>query len=104
MTKFPAALSILAAAALAACSSYGPRTASVDSPRLVKQEFPYHAGPGTVRTVTRAPDSFAMAGTGASTRPVAATTPAAATTPMYRVEIWMDDGRIQWVDTDSPDY
>lgn len=105
MIRIAAPLSILAIA-LAACSSYQPApTSSAPASTIKPSELPYQAGFGVVQNVKPAPAP--MAGVGGSspdaksTSSGANTPPRAAGTPMYRLTIKMDNGKIQWVDTDS---
>jgi hypothetical protein len=82
-------LAILAAA-LGACSTPpqqgGP---AQSSPRIVTNVHPYKSGSGTVQAVHATP---AAAAAGASSQPV------------QRLEIKMDDGTIQYVDTTSREF
>lgn len=90
MIRIAAPLSILAIA-LAACSSYQPApTSSAPASTIKPSELPYQAGFGVVQNVKPAPAP--MAGVGGSS-------PSSGT--MYRLTIKMDNGKIQWVDTDS---
>ncbi len=81
-----AALSLLAAAALAGCASRGPQpvssagaTAPTDA-RIVPQAMPYRPGTGVVQSVSRSSD---------------------AREPLSVLAIRMDDGGMQYVDTAS---
>jgi hypothetical protein len=123
MIRIAAPLSILAIASLAACSSYQEPASSrvaTTSGSIAPQELPYRAGFGVVQNVRPAPAPVAAAaagGTGpnikstssqANTAPpqpssVYGTQRVAPGTPMYRLTVKMDDGKIQWVDTDSTD-
>jgi hypothetical protein len=79
------------AAALGACSTPpqpgGPAQAS---PRIVTNVHPYKSGSGTVQAVHATPASAAAAG--------------ASSQPIQRLEIKMDDGTIQYVDTTSREF
>lgn len=123
MIRIAAPVSILAIASLAACSSYQEPASSrvaTTSGSIAPQELPYRAGFGVVQNVRPAPAPVAAAagGTGPnikSTSSEANTAPpqpssvygtqrvVPAGTPMYRLTVKMDDGKMQWVDTDSAD-
>lgn len=77
----------LIAAALAACST--PREAP--APRIVTIEHPYTAGTGVIQNVM--PTPVAATSAGSSPRE-----------PMQRLEVKMDNGKIQYVDTPSRDF
>jgi hypothetical protein len=98
MTRIAVPLSIFAIAALTACSSYQPPATSSASatPTIKPSELPYRAGFGVVQNVKPAPAP--MAGVGGSSPDSKSSSSG---TPMYRLTIKMDDGKIQWVDTDS---
>lgn len=83
MVRLAVPLSLLALATLSACST-PPQTAA--EPNIVTYVHPYRAGTGVVQAVMPTP---VAAGAGASAE------------PMQRLEIKMDDGRIQYVDTSS---
>ena len=86
----------LAAAALAGCagdSSVTSTSGLEKRPNIVSQPMPYKAGIGVVETWAAAPSPAA----GASGR----VDPAGG---MLRLGIRMDDGRVQYVDTDSRDF
>lgn len=78
---------IAAAAALGACSSTPPQQ---PAPRIVTNVIPYTAGNGVVQAVYAAP-------VGQPLNPAPAE-------PMARLEIKMDNGKIQYVDTASRDF
>lgn len=124
MIRIAAPLSILAIASLAACSSYqqpAPSRVATTSGSIAPQEMPYRAGFGVVQNVRPAPAPVAAAAGGSSqniksTSSEANTAPPqpssvyggqraapAPGTPMYRLTVKMDDGKMQWVDTDSAD-
>lgn len=81
---------VAAAAILGACST-PPQTGgpSQPQPNVVANVHPYHAGNGVVQAVYPAP-STAATGSGSQ--------------PMQRLEIKMDNGAIQYVDTTSRDF
>jgi hypothetical protein len=81
MVRLAVPLSLLALATLSACST-PPQTGA--EPNIVTYVHPYRAGTGVVQAVMPTP--------------VAA---GASAEPMQRLEIKMDDGRIQYVDTSS---
>ena len=85
MARIAACLSILAVAALSACAHYPAET-----PTIVKQEAPYRAGSGVVVARTQAPAPMAAAGASASASPAP-----------YRLTIKMDNGAVQYIDTDN---
>jgi len=78
------------ALALGACST-PPQTGgpSQPNPNIVTNVHPYQPGNGVVQSASAAP---MMAGAGSSSE------------PMQRLEIRMDDGRIQYVDTSSREF
>lgn len=88
---------VFAAAALAGCAGNEPTVSSTSGldkrPDLVAQPMPYKAGTGVVQTWSAAPSPAA----GASGR----VDPSGG---MLRLGIRMDDGRMQYVDTDSRDF
>lgn len=89
MNRTAASLAILALG-LAACAS----TPSTTEQRVATVEMPFRAGQGTVIAATQArpPISAGAGGTAAA----ASTAPAS-----YRLQIRMDDGTVQFVDTDA---
>jgi hypothetical protein len=91
MVRLAVPLSLLALATLSACSTPpqtgGPSQAA--APKIVTNVHPYRAGTGVVQTVMPTP---VAAGAGASAE------------PMQRLEIKMDDGKIQYVDTSSREF
>jgi hypothetical protein len=97
MKVAPTLVLSLAAVSLAGCAgdSSVTSTSGLDKrPNLVSQPMPYKAGTGVVQTWAAAPSPAA----GASGR----VDPAGG--GMLRLGIRMDDGRIQYVDTDSRDF
>lgn len=89
MNRTAASLAILALG-LAACAA----TPSPTEQRVATTEMPFHPGQGTVIAATQArpPISAGAGGTAAA----ASTAPA-----NYRLQIRMDDGTVQYVDTDA---
>ncbi|MGH8733770.1 MAG: hypothetical protein ACREVB_08820 [Burkholderiales bacterium] len=83
MARLAVPLSLVALAALSACStppqSGGP---AQSSPNIVTNVHPYHAGNGTVQSVMPAPGS----------------------SDMQRLEIKMDNGPVQYVDTSAREF
>jgi len=89
MTRLiPLAAVAIAALTLGACSSNQPPRAAAQ-PTIVTNVHPYYAGSGVVQAVMATP---VMAGTGSSSE------------PLQRLEIKMDNGKIQYVDTPSRDF
>lgn len=78
---------IATAAALAACSSAPPQQ---PAPRIVTNVIPYAPGNGVVQAVYAAPPGQALTSSPAE--------------PMARLEIKMDNGKIQYVDTTSREF
>jgi hypothetical protein len=104
MSRTAATLAI-AALGLAACMSQPPRQSE---PRITTLEVPYRPGQGVVTAAVQAPAPVAAAagGTAATSRTVAATSPSPATSASpapYRLTIRMDNGTVQYIDTDSPE-
>lgn len=96
MTRIALPLSIFAIAALTACSSYQAPTSSAPATTAIKpSELPYTAGFGVVQSIKPAPAP--MAGVGGSSPSTSSGS------PMHRLTIKMDNGKMQWVDTDSAD-
>ena len=79
----------LIAAALAACST--PQSRQAPAPRIVTIEHPYTPGTGVIQSVV--PTPVASAPAGSSPRE-----------PMQRLEVKMDNGKVQYVDTPSRDF
>ena len=83
-------LVVVIAAALGACSTPPQQSgASQPTPKVVSNVHPYTAGPGTVMAVMPSPTSAAAGGTAQ---------------PMQRLEIKMDNGTVQYVDTASKEF
>ena len=93
--KLAAAVSLAAAAALAGCGNNEVKsTSGLDRPaQPVVTQMPFKAGSGIVQSWAAAPSPAA----GASGR----VDPAGGT---LRMAIKMDDGTVQYVDTDSRDF
>src|SRR5512145_2353248 len=88
MTRlFPLAVVALA---LGACSTPPQTGGPARPPTVVTNVHPYTAGNGVVQSVTPVPAVSASAGSSAQ--------------PMQRLEIKMDNGTIQYVDTTSRDF
>ena len=81
---------VVAAAALAACSTPSPQSGTSQptqpTPRVASNVHPYTAGAGTVTAVMPSPTSSAAGGTAQA---------------MQRLEIKMDNGTVQYVETAS---
>jgi hypothetical protein len=89
MTKFiPLALAATALA-LAGCQTPPQTGGPSQPPSLVTNAHPYYAGNGTVQNVFPAPGSAAAGSSGQ---------------PMQRLEIKMDNGQVQYVDTPSSEF
>lgn len=89
MPKFiPYALAATALA-LAGCQTPPQTGGPSQPPRLVTTMHPYYAGNGTVQNVYPAPSSAAAGSTGQS---------------MSRLEVKMDNGVVQYVDTSSGEF
>ncbi|HZO01239.1 MAG TPA: hypothetical protein VFB93_08580 [Burkholderiales bacterium] len=95
MTKlFPLAIVSAALATLGACStSTPPQTGGPSTqPNIVTNVHPYQAGTGVIQTVMPTPVLQSAAPSGAKSE------------PMQRLEIKMDNGTIQYVDTTSREF
>jgi hypothetical protein len=90
MVRLAVPLSIIALATLSACST-PPQTGgrAQSTPNIVTNVHPYQAGTGVVQAVMPAPTGAAAGGSAE---------------PMQRLEIKMDNGRIQYVDTLSREF
>ena len=79
----------LVAAVLAACRG----VPQAPAPRIVTIEHPYIAGTGVIQSVVPTPvAATAAAGTSSPTE------------PMQRLEVKMDNGKVQYIDTPSRDF
>ena len=90
MVKLAVPLSVLTLAGLGACST-PPQTGGPANPNpvIVTQVHPYTAGNGVVQQVMPAP---------------AGATASSSSQPMQRLEIRMDNGVVQYVDTPTPGF
>ena len=86
MTKLMPLAVVAAIATLGACSTPPP---AGGPPNIVTNVHPYKAGNGVVQSVSATP---VMAGAGSSSE------------PLQRLEIKMDSGSIQYVDTPSREF
>jgi len=84
-------LAVIAFAGLAGCAWYAPQT------DISGQPFSYQAGNGVVESIGRAPAPFTAAAGGSA--PASPYEPA-----LYRLKIRMDNGRVQYLDTDSTEF
>ena len=82
----------VAALALGACSTPPQTGGPARPPNVVTNVHPYTAGNGTIQSVTPAPAVNVSASAGSSSE------------PLQRLEIKMDSGSIQYVDTPSRDF
>ncbi|HEV3009127.1 MAG TPA: hypothetical protein VGX52_08855 [Burkholderiales bacterium] len=92
MTRLvPLAVAAAVATTLGACTTPPPQggPAAQQPPKIVTNVHPYKAGNGVVQSVSAAP---VMAGAGSSAE------------PLQRLEIKMDNGSIQYVDTTSREF
>src|SRR5688572_4112856 len=80
----------LIAAALAACST--PQSRQAPAPRIVTIEHPYTPGTGVIQSVVPTPVASASAGNSSPRE------------PLQRLEVKMDNGKVQYVDTPSRDF
>jgi hypothetical protein len=81
-----AAVAAVSLAGLAGCSTWTPQT------DITGQQFAYRAGSGVVESVSRAPVIAAAGGSAPSQG------------ALYRLAIRMDDGRLQYIDTESTEF
>jgi hypothetical protein len=89
MVRLAVPLSILAAATLSACSTPPQQGGPAPAPKVVTNVHPYKAGTGVVQAVMPAPATAAAGGSAE---------------PLQRLEIKMDSGGIQYVDTSSREF
>jgi hypothetical protein len=89
MVRLALPLSILAAATLTACSTPPQQGGPAPAPKVVTHVHPYKAGTGVVQAVMPAPSSAAAGGSAE---------------PLQRLEIKMDSGGVQYVDTPSKEF
>lgn len=99
MTRTAAPLALLALG-LAACTT---QPVQQGGPRIATQEMPYRAGTGVVIAATKAPAPIiaAAGGTAAPATAYPGTAAASASPAPYRLTIRMDNGGVQYVDTDN---
>ena len=81
------ALAVLAVVSVAGCAWTENRT------DVTGQPFSYRTGSGVVESVTPAPTPFMAAAGGSAAAP-----------QLYRLAIRMDDGRLQYLDTESTEF
>ena len=79
------------AAALAACTTPPPQSGPAPAVNVVTNVHPYRPGNGVVQSVSATPVAAAAAGSSTAQ-------------PMQRLEIKMDNGTIQYVDTPSREF
>lgn len=89
----------LAALALGACSTPPQTGGPAAKPNIVTNVHPYTAGNGTIQSVTPAPAVNVSASAGSSSASAGSSSE-----PLQRLEIKMDNGSIQYVDTPSRDF
>lgn len=90
----------VAALALGACSTPPQTGGPAAKPNIVTNVHPYTAGNGTIQSVSPAPAVAASASAGSS----ASASAGSSAEPLQRLEIKMDNGSIQYVDTPSRDF
>jgi hypothetical protein len=107
MTRIPVSLPLAAAAAIAlgACASPEPNNrVSASMPttaaKAAEQALPYRPGTGTVQSVSRAPAPISSAAYATNT----ATAGASAPETWYRLGVRMEDGGMQYIDTNSTQF
>ena len=101
MTRLAIPLSILAAATLGGCITYERDRPADTFPRasIAPQPVAYHAGTGTITRVSASPSySTAVAAAGGTSGSTVR-----AGYPYNRLTIRMDNGAVQYIDTDSND-
>lgn len=113
MRKIALPLTLATAAALAACASPETKTqaSAPKGPPVVasvsERTIDYRPGMGVVESVSRAPAFSSAAGAGSPVRSSTSTVGASGAPvtssgeQMYRLAIRMEDGRVQYVDTDE---
>lgn len=95
-----APLSVLAALFAAGCTTPGPNSPANTSMAPVAQPVAYWAGTGVVQAVGPAPGAI-MAG---PNTPSSRDSSTSRESGLYRLAIRMDDGRMMYVDTPSPEF
>lgn len=114
MKQLAIPLSILAVAALGGCMTYEATRPADTFPRasIASQPMAYRIGPGTITQVAASPSYYGSAAAG-TTAPrtssvgnsAGANIGAVSTNSAYRrLTIRMDDGTMQYLDTDSNDF
>ena len=96
MKKLAIPLAILAVAAAGGCTTYEvarPASTFTSAP-IAGQPVAYHTGMGTVTSVSVSPSYTAAAGGTAQTTPQR----------LNRLAVRMDNGAVQYVDTDGSDF
>jgi len=113
MRKFALPLTLIAAAGLAACASPETKTSATSGPPFAasvpkERSVDYRPGFGVVESISSAPTLSASAGQTAvrsPTSPSAVGASGAPVTssgePLYRLAVRMEDGRLQYIDTDE---
>jgi hypothetical protein len=118
MTRIAVPLSILAVAALAACSSYSGSAPEAHAAPVVPQTMSYQPGMGVVDNVVVAPSPMSSSrggtATGASSHPAGTSatdrpeprvgTPSSSAGRLNRLTVRMDNGTTQYIDTDSNEF
>lgn len=89
----------VAALALGACSTPPQTGGPAAKPNIVTNVHPYTAGNGTIQSVTPAPAGNVSASAGSSSASAGSSSE-----PLQRLEIKMDNGKMQYVDTPSRDF
>jgi hypothetical protein len=100
MTKLAIPLTMLAVASLSGCYLYQPDRPADTFPRasIAAQPVAYQAGTGTISRIATSPSYVTAAAggsTGSTVRPGY---------PLNRLTIRMDNGAVQYVDTDSNEF
>jgi hypothetical protein len=100
MTKLAIPLTLLAAASLSGCYMYERDRPADTFPRasIAAQPIAYHAGTGTISRIATSPSYVTAAAGGSAGNTVRAGY------PLNRLTIRMDNGAVQYVDTDSNDF
>ena len=97
MKKLAIPLSILAVAALGGCMTYEANRPADTFPRasIAPQPIAWHTGAGTVTRITASPSYSTVAAAGSTAAPVRPGY------PYNRLTIRMDNGAVQYIDTDT---
>jgi outer membrane lipoprotein SlyB len=118
MKRIAIPVSILALAALGACSNTPNQSIAAHTAPIVPQNVAYRTGFGTVDSVVIAPSPMGASrggtATGASSHPAGTSatdrpeprvgTPSSSAGRLNRLTIRMDDGSTQYIDTDSNEF